>query len=286
MRRILRLDPLLLFLVLGAGLAALHLWTRSPEVEASSRRIVVTDADVLWIAQGFQARRMRPPTQEELDGLVRRHVRSELLFREAVALGLDREDPDLRRRLALKLEYLAQDRGAAAEPTEAELRSWMQEHADRYATPPRRRFEQVFLNEDRREDAEADATALLETLRRSPDTDLTELGDPLLLDVAGQMSTPAEVARLFGPAFSESLFRLAPDTWEGPVPSGYGLHLLRVTDTRPAGPPALGEVGARVRNDLLRQRKEDALGAYLDTLHEKYEVEIRSALLTPEDPAR
>jgi hypothetical protein len=212
-------------------------------------------------------------------------VRDEVLYREAVALGFDREDPALRRRLANKLEYLARDAGAAIEPTEAQLQAWLDEHPERYAEHPRRSFEHVYLSEDRRgAKAKADAEALLARLRADPDQDLSEVGDPILLEAESPPATADDVRGRFGAAFADALFALPLGTWQGPVHSGFGLHLVRVVGEDPGSAPSLDRVVTKVRNDLLQQRREAALEGYYDKLLEKYDVEVRSALLA-EEPA-
>lgn len=277
------LDPLVLFIVLGTGLVGLHALTRSdpePEIE---RRVVVTNADTALMIEAFHRRRLRPPTIEELRGLVDRHVRDEILYREAVALGLDREDPALRRRLAMKLEYLAKDVGAVAEPTEADLQAWLDEHAERYALGPRRAFQQVYFSEDRRgERAVADARDLVVRLQKNPDLSVDEAGDPLLLEPAYPPSTPEFVARDFGEAFANALFEVPTERWVGPLASSYGLHVVRVLSTEPGLQPALADVLDRVRTDLLAARKDQALESYLQALAEKYEVDVRAELPEPD----
>jgi hypothetical protein len=287
MHRLRSIDPLVIFLVLGAALAGLHALTRSPEADSPERRIVVTDADVAWIVEGFARRRMRPPTRAELEALVDRHIKDEVLYREAVALGFDREDAALRRRIASKLEFLARDAGAAAEPTEAELQAFLDARAERYAEAPRRRFVQVYVSEERRgERAASDARALLAKLRAESELDPTQVGDTILVEAAQPLSTAAEVSGRFGGSFAEGLFALEVGSWGGPIRSGFGLHLVRVLEEEPGRAARLERVRERVRNDLSQQRKEEALDAYLATLLEKYEVEVRVALLAGEPSGR
>ena len=277
------LDPIRWFVVLGAALAALHVATRSDE-RAPSSRIVVTDTDVAWLVEAFERTRFRPPTEAELRGLVDRHVRDELLYREATALGLDREDPALRRRVAMKLEYLAKDVGASVEPTDADLQAWIDAHPERYAAPPRRAYEQVYVSTDKRgARAEDDARELLGLLAGDDPPSVDEAGDPILLEPRQPPSTPDEVARQFGAAFADALFGQPVGTWQGPVRSGYGLHLVRVTEAAPGAPAQLDAVRARVRNDLLADRKEKAVAAFVDALRTKYGVDIQAARLKTDE---
>jgi len=286
MNRFLRsLDPLVIFAVLGGLLFGLHLLTRSPDPGTSDRRIVVTDADVMWLIEAFEKRRMRPPTRQEVQGLVDRKIKDEVLYREAVALGFDREDPALRRRLAMKLEYLARDVGAAADPTEAELQAHLDANPERYALEPRRRFAHVYVSEDRRgKEAAAEARALLEALRANPEQDVTKVGDPILLEAEQPMASRADVERRFGRDFAGGLFALEVGNWSGPVRSGFGLHLVRVLEAEAGEAAGLEDVSARVRVDLLHVRKEQAFENYMQALLERYDVVVRAGLLS-EEPA-
>ena len=239
------LDPLALFVILGAAALGLHALTRSEPEPDTSRLVVVTNADVAVLYEGFRRRRMRPPTVRELKGLIDRHVRDEVLYREAVGLGLDREDPALRRRLATKLEYLAKDAGAAFEPTEAELRAWFEANPERYAVQSRRAFRHVYFSEEKRgERALADARDLTVRLQRNPDMAIGEEGDPILLEPEVPPATQEQVARDFGSAFAAALFEAEPDRWVGPLPSSYGLHVVRVDAVESLGDLHVGLVSA------------------------------------------
>ena len=274
-------DPIVLFLALGIGLAALYLASRRDHAPLErDTQIVVTDADVSWLAQVFRKTWNRPPTREELRRLVDRRVRDEMLYREAVALDLDQGDEALRRRVAMKLEFLAKDAGAAIEPTEAQLQAHLDANAEKYAVLPMRRFLQVYVSTDRRGDrAEADAEALLDRLRENPGLDLDTVGDPMLLEREQPLAPPSFVERSFGKAFADAVFALEGDGWHGPVRSGYGLHLVRVDERTDGGAAPLELVRDRVRNDLVDVRRESAVKAYVEALREKYEVVLQSTLL-------
>jgi len=276
------LDPHVLFVILATAALGLHALTRSEPEPDTSRLVVVTDADVAVMFEGFRRTRLRPPTVQELRAILDRHVRDEILYREAVGLGLDREDPALRRRLATKLEYLAKDVGAAVEPTEAELETYYDAHAERYALQPRRAFRHVFFSEDKRgERAVADARDLTARLQKTPQASVEEEGDPILLEPEVPPATREMVARDFGNDFAAALFEAEPERWVGPIASSYGLHVVRVDAVDPGIMPPLAEVRDRVRTDLLVVKKEAALESYLESLYEKYDIVIRAELPEP-----
>jgi len=266
-------EPLLHFLVLGAGLFALH---AALKVDAGPQpdEIVVTEGQVQHLAETFAKTWQRPPTRDELKGLVDGHIEDEVLAREAVKLGLHEDDTVIRRRLRQKMTFVFED--LAAEPTEAELRAYLEQHRDRYAEDPRFTFRHVYLNpEQRGESLEADAAALLDDLRAAGgEADTRELGDRLLLPDAYILERKRSLAAQFGEGFAEALDAVEPGAWAGPIRSGFGLHLVYVDERRPGGMPAYEKVERAVRRDLMHERREAANRAVLDRLLERYRVVV------------
>ena len=129
----------------------------------------MTAAQVEQLAAQFSRTWMRPPTEEELAGLIERHIRGEVFYREALAMGLDQDDPYVRNRLGQKLEFLLDDLSAETAPSDETLARYLQEHGERYQVPARVSFQQVYLNPDRHPQLEADATRLLAQLRGGAD---------------------------------------------------------------------------------------------------------------------
>ena len=114
----------------------------------------------------FQRTWQRPPTRQELDGIVKEYVKEEVLYREALAMGLDRDDTLVRRRLRQKLEFVAEDMADAVDPTDAELQQYLDEHPESFRVERRASFYQVYLSRDRRGDSlNADSMKMLAKLR-------------------------------------------------------------------------------------------------------------------------
>lgn len=279
-------DPLVLFLLLGGALAALHAATRAEEPETpADLRIVVTDADVNWLTVRFQKTWNRDPTLEEMRNLVDHRIRDEMLYRESVALGIDKADGALRRRMALKVEYLAKDAAGLAEPTEAELQAYLAAHPERFAIEPRRRFTHVYVSREKRgAEAASHAKALLARLRAEATLDPASLADVFLLEPSQPLLRKTDVERSFGAAFAEALFALEPGGWRGPVASTYGLHVVRVEEVEPGRAPPLEQVRDRVRTEVIEARQREVFEAYIERLREKYRVELRTTLLGEKQP--
>jgi len=276
-------EPLLHFLLIGAAL----FWiTGFFGGRASERpdRIALTAGDLEQLAVGFSRTWQRPPTAQELAGLVEERVREEIFYREALAMGLDRDDTIVRRRLRQKLEFLSEDL-AVLEPTDADLAAWLAAHPESFRSEPRVGFRQVYLSRDRRGDRlRGDALRVLEQLRAGDGRlDPEALGDPLPLPAEADGLSAGEVSRLFGGDFTARLLELEPGGWEGPVESAYGLHLVFVRDRVPGRVPALGEVRDAVTREWLAQRRSEAREEFYRGLRARYQVEVPE--LAPPGPA-
>jgi hypothetical protein len=280
--RLLR-EPLLHFLAIGLALfTAYALLSSGVNGGDGSERIAVTAAEIGWLKQNFQARWLRPPTETELRGLVDDYVRQEVLYREALAMGLDSNDEVIRRRMVQKIEFMTEDLAAQAQPTEAELQTYFQENLDDYLIPERRSFTHIYFDLDRSgQDAVDRAEQLLAELRAAgvEDIDASVLGDRFMLEHDYQIQSRVEVERAFGQRFAASLFELSPGEWQGPIASGYGLHLVQVTEVRKGEVPELAAVRDEVLRDHAAMVKQQAREAMYTTLADQYIIEIDEATI-------
>jgi hypothetical protein len=268
-------EPLVHFLAIGAGLFLLSGLVGDRAVPPSNR-IVVTPAQVQHLAVGFTRVWQRPPTQRELDGLIEDYIREEVYYREALAMGLDRDDTIIRRRLRQKMEFLTEDLVESKSPSDVELTAFLQKNPDAFRLEPRLAFRHVYLNRNRRgKSADADARLILAQLTSgaNPDT----LGDSFLLEHDVRLSTRSEIARLFGETFAEQLLRVKPGRWAGPIESGYGLHLVFVRERAEGRLPELAEVREAVQREWLGARRKELTEATYGRLRERYTVVVERA---------
>ncbi len=268
-------EPLLHFLAIGAALFLYFHWSGGGSGPASGR-IALTAGQIEHLAAGFEKTWQRPPAEAELKGLIDDWLREEIAVREAMAAGFDRDDTIIRRRLRQKLEFLLEDVANAAEPTEQELRAWMDAHADAFRIEPQVAFRQVYVSPDRRgAKAEADARAILARLTSAgPEARIDDLGDPIMLPREIDLVPRSEVARTFGVDFVERIETIASGTWTGPVESGYGLHLVLVRERVQGALPDLAAVRPAVERDFQADRRTRQLAAMYERLLEKYTVVI------------
>ena len=269
-------EPLHHFLLLGVAIFAIYAWLGGGDSGLPDRRIVIDAADRTQLAELWAKRWGRSPTPRELRGLTDARVREEVLYREAMALGLDRDDTIVRRRLAQKMEFLFEDLGGPMQPDEQDLRAYLTEHPERFREPARLTLSHVYVSsETRGESAGRDAEEILQTLReRSPD------GDPGVHgDVSPLARVPTDVdrdglARIFGTDFADRVIELPGDAWHGPVESSYGLHLVYVHRRSEARLPELAEVEQKVRDEWNAEQRRKLNETTYAELLEGYEVVI------------
>ncbi len=274
MKKILR-EPLLHFLLLGGAIfAAYDLMPKRTRVEPG--KIVITREQIAAMAEGFTRTWRRPPLAEELEGLVRDRVQEEVYCREAMALGLDKDDTVIRRRLRQKVEFVSDDIAAQAEPTDADLNAYLQAHPETFRVEQRITFRQVYLNPEKHGESLAkDAAELLEHLNQAGiKDDGAAAGDSSLLERDFTDVPTGEVAKQFGETFAAKLGGLAPGRWQGPVESGYGVHLVWVNEHTEGRLPALAEVSAAVAREWANARRMEANGKFYAELLRQYAVTI------------
>jgi hypothetical protein len=275
MNRLLK-EPLVHFLALGgllfAGWAVLN---RS--AAPAPGRIVVSQGQLASMMETFARTRQRPPTPDEWDGLIRARVREEVYYREALALGLDKDDAIIRRRLQQKMEFVSDDTAAqASPPTDAELNAYLEAHPDTFRLEERFTFRQVYLDPAKHGESLArDAARLLERLNRAGgDTGFAAMGDPFVLDTTLTALPAGEIAGKFGERFAAALGGLPLGRWQGPVESAYGVHLVLVSERAAGRVPALAEVRDAVRREWDDARRRDANETFYRELLKHYTVTI------------
>jgi len=277
MKRILK-EPLLHFLLLGAALFIAYSLIAKPGSGGAPGKINVTVGQIEHLAAGFAKTWQRPPTDAELKGLVDDWVREEIATREAVAMGLDKDDSVIRRRLRQKLEFVSDDIAAQTKPTDADLNAYLQAHPESFRVEPRITFSQVYLDPTKHgQHLARDAAQLLAKLQQAGGkVDTSTLGDSILLEHSFQSAPTGEVSRQFGEKFAAALAGLAPGQWQGPIESGYGVHLVYVNERTAARAPALAEVRDTVQREWVNAQRLDGNARFYQELLKRYTVTIEA----------
>jgi hypothetical protein len=191
----------------------------------------------------------------------------------------------IRRRLRQKMEFISDDIAAQTEPTDAELSAWLQAHPDPFRVQRQFTFSQVFLNPDKHRDNLARHAAQLLSDLNQPETkaDGSALGDSFLLEHHFAAATTSEVARHFGEAFAAALGGLALGRWQGPIESGYGVHLVLVSQRTEGRLPELAEVRDAVRREWANAQRLEANEKFYQQLLARYRVTVERPQPTEND---
>lgn len=239
--------------------------------------IIVTAPKIEQIGAVFAKTWQRPPTAEELKGLIDDYVKEEIYVREALALGLDKDDTVIRRRLRQKMEFLSDAAVDALAPTDAELDAYLKAHAGAFEIDPMLAFQQVFLNPDRHGGKiDPDAASVMEVLLARSATDPASLGDASLLPPELPLTRKTSIVQTFGADFAEALDKATPGQWTGPIRSGFGVHLIRVLERKAGRVPALDEVRDAVAREWANAKRKELESRRLEELLMRYEVTIET----------
>ena len=267
-------EPLLHFLLLGAAIFVVFSFTRHRTDRPGE--IVVTQGTLENIATGFTRTWQRPPTKEELQGLVRDYIREEVAYRKALSMGLDRDDTIVRRRLRQKLEFISDDLTSHAEPSDADLDAFLRAHPGLFKSEPLFSFRQIYLNPQLHgPNLQRDESHVLAELRSAGSRDnLSPPGDPFLLAQDFEGVSLAEVKQTFGEQFASGLSSLSPGQWHGPISSGYGAHMVFVSQSSQGHLPALAEVRDQVRREWFNAKRTESMDKFYEALLRHYTVKV------------
>jgi hypothetical protein len=262
-------EPLLHFLLIGVALFLLY-GLVSPG-DSASRMITISQGDIADLRRQYAALWGRPPTDQQLTSLIEARVREEILYREGLAQGLDRDDPVIKRRIRQKLEVMAEEEGADTEPSDAVLGAYLQSHRDKFVTPAVLSFDQVYFN-PQGPDTPASVAAIKAKLAAGAAA--AGFGQPTMLPARVTRSDADLVSRDFGADFAKALLKLPVGQWSGPIGSGVGVHLVRLTELVPPKLPPLAAVRAEVLREWENDRRVTASEASYARARARYDVVV------------
>lgn len=261
-------EPLFHFFLIGA---AIFIWFQivAPENETVEDFVTITidENDIALLSDQFEARWKRRPSGAELQALTDATIREEVLVREARKLGLDRGDSVIRSRLSQKMDFLTEAIATSVVPEDEDLEAFLQNNSERYATPSKLAFIQVFIGE---EPNKAEVEGVLAALRAGDE--VSDLGASTLLPASMPLTATRVIDSVFGSGFSKGLTTLDKGQWAGPIQSGYGVHLVQVQDIEPSQIPPLSEIHDAVLRDWRRVMSEDLAQAQYEILAANYEI--------------
>lgn len=278
-------EPLLHFLLLGAFVFGIYAYQnhRLSGVEPS-KQIVLSLEDLRVMEAYFESRWQRPPTPQEFQAMVEDNVREEVLYREGLAMGLDKDDTIVKRRMAQKMQFLAEDVAAAYEPSTVELKAWFDKNKEKFALPSRYSFRHLYFSPDKRgKDAQEDAAKALAKVAGQPEDSklASSLADQFMFQDYYSEREPSAIAKEFGPSFAVALEKIKLKSWQGPIESGYGWHLVFVDAVIQGRVPAFEEIEPDVKTVWLGEQKQKAWEKAFAEMRAKYTVFLPPA--PPED---
>ena len=281
MKKILN-EPFFHFILLGIALFILYGLVN--DKTNSKNTILINDFDVNSIIASWEMQWKRPPTEKELQNLIASKIKQEIFYQEALKMNLDHNDEIIKRRLAQKMQFLSDDIASLNEPTEAELQEYYKDHANKYLAPISYSLYQIVFIQDKRTNNRKDA---LETLEQFPNATFDEMknwGDQLPFSYYFEGVTANELALQLGSKFPEALLDKEINKWIGPIPSGFGYHLVYITQKTE---PYLPDFEVR-RKDVIRDfeydKQEEFNKLIYKELKKKYNIEmdIKSEDFDPE----
>ncbi len=274
-------EPLLHVLLIGLALFAVYRAFHPAAGEFQGPdRIVITADDLAQIRIAWMAQWHRPPTPEEEHSLLDGKIREEVLSREATALGLDKDDTIIKRRLAQKMEFVMEDASSLREPGADELKRWFVQNAQRFATPSLVTFRHLYFSPDRRgAHTREDAADALRKLAAKPEDapELDGLSDRFMFQEFYAERSPDQVASIFGTSFAQALPGLKPGKWQGPIESGLGWHLVWVEANMPGQVPAFEEIEARVKSEWMDEQRADGKRKIFDHMRTRFQIVLPEA---------
>ena len=258
-------EPLVHFVLIGTAL--FYIGDQKAAGPLGRNEIVITEGDIDQMLVSWQVQGMPPPPPVAIRGMVEAKVREEVLYREAIAMGLDQDDIIVKRRLAQKMGFLAEDLSALQDPTAEELQEWFQAHREEFAQPPRISFRHVYYSFDTHEKNARAAAAQEVSAAAGPKN-----GDRFMFQNSYAERTEAELLTVFGPAFARNVFTLDAGHWAGPLESGYGWHAVFVENKTPMSVPVFEEVEDDVKAAYMDARRTEFREKSYRMMREKYDV--------------
>ncbi len=266
-------EPLVIFLLLGGAIFVLFQQV-SNDYQPDNDEILVTAGHVQSLSLNYEKVWQRSPNAKELEALIQNYIREEIFYREALAFGLDKDDSIVRRRLQQKMEFISEDLASLDKPEEQELQDYLVANKDNYRQPSQYSFRQIYINTSKRGDsAQSDAVALLAKLKEQ-DSNAKSLGDPLMIKHQFNLETEREIERVLGAQFLLSLSDMPTGSWQGPIRSGFGLHLVRVDERINGRAANLSEVRDQVVRDWGVTKRKQANEMFYENLRKRYKVKV------------
>lgn len=273
-------EPLFHFLLIGLGLFLLFSQLNTNEESNDDKSILITQAKVDAMTASYLKQRARTPMDNELQGLIESEIREEVLYREAIALGLDKDDGVIRRRLAQKMKYLFEDLTVIDEPNDEDLQKFFKANISKFTLPATRSFYQVYLDPKKHKDnLEEELKTVMAHLKVISLENAFSLGDRSLLAYHFSKRRKSDVKNRFGESFSKNLFKAPIHSWQGPFESAYGIHFVYIDAKDEDVFPELKQVREDVLEEYKREKTLEANEIFYNSIKDRYSIKIADSVL-------
>jgi len=267
-------EPLFHFFLIGAAIFLLH-GLLGKSFDKPRGNIVISGRQIETLAEGWRRTWQRAPTAAELEGLIQDAIQEEILYREALALGLDRDDSIVRRRLRQKMEFLSEEVSAQAQPSDQQLKDFLSARPDSFQGEIRLSFSHIYLDPGRPGRSQREAESLLKKLNGdSRGIDAATLSDPIALPFAYTDLSASEMEKQFGPSFADRLIKIEPGSWQGPVTSGFGQHLVKVSERKDGKAQEFSEIKDALKREWLAAQRSEFKTKLIQRLSENYSIQV------------
>jgi hypothetical protein len=265
-------EPLLHFLLIGAAFFLLYSWVG--EKDLSQNTIVIDESDLDEIVSKFEMQWKRNPTEEELTAIVEKRIEEEVFYQEALKMNLDHNDEIIKRRLAQKMQFLSNDISTMVQPKDDELKSYYSKHPDKYIAEAKYTLYQVFFSPDQREDFKGDANRILEQIKNVSFEQALQMGDEISLPNYFESTSAFHLSRQMGNEFTVAISDLKTGTWQGPISSGYGVHLIFIEAKLDPQLTPFDDVRNKVLEDYNHEHQKEVKASILSELEKNYQIEF------------
>jgi len=265
-KRILQ-EPLLHFLVVGS---LLFFYISSNDTEIKSQ-VTISQGKVKQLIAQFTKTRQRAPSDKDKKALIENQIREDLAFEHGVQMGLIENDSIIKRRVQQKIEFMLNDSIASIEPSRNDLQVYMDKHSKEYTIAPVYTFKHIYINPEKHESLDIFITELQS---KDLNKDYKNVGDNMMIESSFTQISTSQIARIFGRKFAKSLDAIPLHVWQGPIKSGYGLHLVMIENKIPKHFAKLEEVEVALRRNFRADAQKKAINTFYDELKEQYDIKV------------
>jgi len=259
----------IIFLILGILIYLIDILVNDNE---NSKDIFISDQEINSLLKAWESQVGRPPNNDEVISIINDYIQEEILYREALNLGLERDDRIIKRRLAQKITFLKQET-FIEKPSLDEIIDFYEANKNIYYINPTYSFTHYFFSNEKNSKVRADKFFI-----ELNNNNILSKSDPFLLGKNFAYKSTNEIDRDFGMNFSKNFTNLQLNKWHSPMQSSFGYHIIKIVDKKDGYLPKIDEIFLKVELDYSNKRKEELLEKYISDIKSEYNIIINPRL--------